>query len=128
MSERKIKKNDLILYVIIALCLFICVSMKISEYKDGVSSVFGYRPFFIVSESMEPTIEKNSIVLSKTVKAKDVKVGDVIGYESCKKIIIHRVIGINSDGTFEFLGDNNSEQLDSDRRVTAEQIRYRIIM
>ena len=41
--------------------------------------IFGYRPLFIKSGSMEPTIPVGSVVLSRVIDAHDARPGEIIG-------------------------------------------------
>ncbi len=104
-----------------------------SKVKYGEFLLFGYKPFLILSESMEDTIMTYQIVLGKPVEACDLKVGDIAAYELyspdtdlIKETIIHRVYAINPDGTFKFKGDNNASV--DDRDVLAERIKYKIVI
>ena len=60
---------------------------------------------------------------------KEYKVGDVIVY-SAKNYplpIIHRIIKINEDGTYQTKGDNNFGQLSFEKRVEREKIYGKVI-
>ena len=61
--------------------------------------VFGYRPFILSSESMEPLYSKGSLCLIKTTYTPDdVNVGDVIAYRSdAGALVLHRVVEIEGD-------------------------------
>ncbi len=57
------------------------------------------------------------------------EVGDVIVYsvEGIDAPIIHRIITINDDGTYQTKGDNNSGQLNYEFSVKPEQIKGKVI-
>ena len=117
---------------ILSICLilfFISVisSSFITKQITGKSTVFGYKPFYIMSESMDPVIKVGHIVISKPINADDIDIGDIIAYKTPSKTVIHRVIKINDDGTYEFKGDNNKIQIPSDIHVKANQIQYKIV-
>ena len=117
---------------ILSICLilfFISVisSSFITKQITGKSTVFGYKPFYIMSESMDPVIKVGHIVISKPINADDIDIGDIVAYKTPSKTVIHRVIKINDDGTYEFKGDNNKIQIPSDIHVTANQIQYKIV-
>ena len=69
---------------------------------------FGVKPSFIPSQSMEPKLNPGDIVLTRSVDPADVKIGDIVRYKKGNVEVIHRVIGINPDGTFSTKGDNNN--------------------
>ena len=80
----------------------VILSSVITTKITGKSSIFGYKPFYIMSESMDPVIKVGHIVISKPIDADNVKVGDIVAYKTPKKTIIHRIVKINEDGTYEF--------------------------
>jgi len=59
----------------------------------------------------------------------DYKVGDVIVYStpSSRAPIIHRIIKINDDGTYQTKGDNNSFQIEYEKSVNKNQIHGKVI-
>ena len=94
----------------------------------GKPSFFGYRVFFIMSESMEPTIQTHQIVLAEVMDGEDAKVGDVVAYSRgdgiFKRTVIHRIVEIRDDGDVILKGDNNKEP---DPPVKADRVEYGIV-
>ncbi len=86
---------------------------------------FGVRPSFIPSHSMEPAVSAGSVVITKDVNAKDVKVGDVVMYELNGANVLHRVVEITSRGMYSTKGDNNNTA--DPAPVSPEQIRGRLV-
>lgn len=116
--------------VLTAFAVVVLMSMVISKAVTGWSSVFSYRVFYIMSESMEPVIAENGIVVGKTVtKDEKLKVGSVYAYKRDgilgQEIVIHRLIAITEDGRYQFKGDNN--ELPDEALVEREDIGYEII-
>lgn len=139
MIEHFINKNgkkigDIVFYTIMAVILAVILSLFITDKTTGKANVFGYKPFFIMSGSMEPVIKTHQVVLAKTVGADGVKVGDIVAYEQhsvdtnvdVKKTIIHRIVAINDDGTFVFKGDNNDYRDPYD--VSSNAIMYKVVL
>lgn len=60
---------------------------------------------------------------------KSYQIGDVIVYsvQGINAPIIHRIIKINDDGTYQTKGDNNSGQLSYEFKVKLEQIKGKVI-
>ena len=70
--------------------------------------VFGashYRLYVVHTGSMSPTIPTGSVVV---VERGPVKVGQVISFMSHNELITHRLVAINSNGTYQTKGDGNS--------------------
>lgn len=116
--------------VMTAIAVVVLMSMVISKAVTGWSSVFSYRVFYIMSESMEPVIAENGIVIGK-VLSKDEKpqVGNIYAYKRDgmlgQEIVIHRLIAITEDGRYRFQGDNN--ELPDEALVEREDIGYEIV-
>jgi signal peptidase len=71
--------------------------------------LFGYKPFVIGSESMEPEIRKNGIVVIKKAGMDEVKEGDNIAFYADAMggaPVFHRVIEVTPEG-FVTKGDAN---------------------
>lgn len=112
------------------LCTTILISMVVSNILTGWSSIFSYRAFYVVSESMEPEITVNQLVLGKYVTEDDeLEIGEIYAYKRDgvvgQEIIIHRLIAISEDGQYQFKGDNN-EWPDAEL-VDRENIGYQVI-
>jgi len=76
----------------------------------------------VVSNSMVPSFYKGDLLV--VIGEKNIKEGDVIVYDvsSAKYPIIHRVIRVNPDRTFETKGDANPAQIPFEHNITQNQI------
>ena len=103
-------------------------SFIVTGVATGIPSVFGYRLFFIMSESMEPTIHTHQFVIGKAVYHGEPQIGDVVAYEKgdfpLKKVVIHRIIGVTEEGLYLLKGDNNEVE---DLPAKKSQIAYKIV-
>lgn len=116
------------------IAILILASILVTTLLTGTPSVFGFRPMFVVSESMEPVIKKHQFILAVVVDAEEVKVGDIVGIKVkdenalFSKLLVHRIIGINEDGTLILKGDANPTSLEYEKHVAIEDVKYRIIL
>ena len=82
--------------------------------KNEIPSVFGYRPFIVLSGSMEPGIHKGDMILTKIVDATTLGVNDVIAFKDAEgTVTTHRIIDVVQEkGETYFItkGDNNGSQ------------------
>ena len=123
------KKRKLLLDIILlVLALFLMVPL-LTKAATGYATFFGYKPIYILTDSMEPVIPAGSWVVGVPARGEEITVGDVVAYrkENGTKLqptIIHRVVGITESG-FIFQGDNN--ELPDSQVVRADQIMYKII-
>lgn len=102
---RKIVKEIISVLIVIALLSPILICLVAPFFVGGFFSV-------LMSGSMEPAIPVGSIVVVKKVNPEDVKVGDVIAFETGESTTMHRVIDkVFEDGSFHFKtkGDANED-------------------
>ncbi len=80
-----------------------------------LSLLFGYQYYTVVSDSMYPSIPKNSLVYVKKTNVVDIHdlEGKVIAFESGSLPTMHRVIGFN-EGKIITHGDNNDENVNEE--------------
>ncbi|NMA13994.1 MAG: signal peptidase I [Clostridia bacterium] len=70
----------------------------------------GYKPFIVLSGSMEPEILAGDLIVTKEIAPEDVQVGDVISFRVDQDVVVsHRVTEIETEGGLSFLtkGDAN---------------------
>lgn len=116
--------------VLMVIAIIVLASMIISKAVTGWSSVFSYRMFYIMSESMEPVIAENSLAIGKVLSDGEMlQVGNIYAYKRDgilgQEIVIHRLIAITEDGRYQFKGDNN--ELPDEALVERQDIGYEII-
>ena len=116
--------------VLTVIAIIVLASMIISKAVTGWSSVFSYRVFYIMSESMEPVIAENGLVIGRVLSDDEKpQVGNIYADKRDgilgQEIVIHRLIAITEDGRYQFQGDNN--ELSDEMLVEREDIGYEII-
>ena len=105
MSKQKI--YNIVLFSIVG---FICLGYILGfiKYKtrNEPLNIWGIKPMLILSGSMEPTIDLDSIVI--TIKTKDIKKGDIIMFKTkSDDYVVHRYYDDNPDGSIVTKGDSN---------------------
>lgn len=78
-------------------------------FQPDKTTFFGFKNVYVVSQSMEPTIMKNALCITRTIDFSEIEVGDIITYSHDNQIIIHRVKEKHSDYLIT-KGDNNDVQ------------------
>ena len=68
----------------------------------------GFKPYVLISSSMEPTISSGSLVFTKHSDLEDVQEGDVIVYRSNGSLVLHRYLG---DNTLQGDANNMSQSI-----------------
>ena len=104
-----------ILLVILMLNIYVMVQAKAKP--NSVPSIFGYKPFIVLSGSMETEIYVGDLVIVKEVDPSTLEVNDIIAFRDSENLVTtHRIINIvNTDKgkCFETKGDNNNTKDDS---------------
>jgi signal peptidase len=78
----------------------------------------------VESNSMVPTFYKGDILILQGVRPQQISVGDIIVFSPPGRDtpVVHRVIQLNKDGTFQTKGDANAGQLPFETSIQPGQI------
>ncbi len=113
-AEKRVATGIGIILCVVLIPVFIInvtIIVRSFVYPDMVPSFLGYKPFIVLSDSMNPMIESGDIVLVKQVETSTLKEGDIIAFREDDTIITHRIQKIiETDGIRQFVtkGDNNN--------------------
>lgn len=101
--------------------LFILITGITSAKQGKPLKLFGYSYSVVVTDSMEPTINVNDIIVIKDCEFDELEVGDIIVFYNPieNKNISHRIYNILEDNSIETKGDNPRNSVDS-FKVTEE--------
>ena len=81
---------------------------------DKVPSVFGYKPFVVLSGSMESEISVGDLVFVKNVDVNTLKTNDIIAFRDNENLVTtHRIVDeikIDNKRCFKTKGDSNNEE------------------
>lgn len=109
-------------WVFIAICIILIsillinfsIMLQAQKNEEQVPSVFGYKPFIVLSGSMETEIHKGDMIITKIVDPKTLGIDDVIAFkDGDNTVTTHRIIDIvEKEGEVFFItkGDNNNAQ------------------
>lgn len=122
---------ETVLYVIIGVVLALAGNQGLAFALSTEMPVVA-----VESNSMVPTFYQGDILIIQGVHDPSdyidfLKVGDVIVFqpEGRDIPIVHRLVKINADGSFQTLGDANSgNQLPFETHITSDQIKGKMIM
>lgn len=104
-------------YIIISILVLIAILIGIvfiqtKTNPDKVPTIFGYKPFIVLSGSMETEIYKGDLVIVKEVKHNKLKLNDVIAFrDEDNYVVTHRIVDINKENNetkYITKGDNNN--------------------
>ena len=102
----------IILIPILLINLYIIYQAKTN--KDEVPNILGYKPFMVLSGSMETKIYRGDLIFVKEIDPSELVLEDIIAFRDAEETITtHRIIDIvDKDGITYFVtkGDNNNSQ------------------
>ncbi len=125
---KKIIKWLIIIFLVAMIIINITLISKAKSDSEVVPDFLGFTPFIMSSGSMEPKLPVNDIIITKKIKAEDIKVGDIISYKYENIIITHRVTKVKRVGDnyfYETKGDKN--KVKDKNLVTYSQIQGKYI-
>lgn len=133
-SKQKNKKtiSNIFWNGLMILNIIVWASLIITYFINGRdfcrANVLGFRPVFVLSQSMEPTLDTHAMAICKMNT--EYEVGDIVVYEQevngQEILIIHRIIEEYDDGTYQTKGDNNSSK--DPWTITEEQIVGKVVL
>lgn len=102
--------------IIVVLSVFLILNIYIilasESNPNKVPSVFGYKPFVVLSGSMSPNIQVGDLIFIKNTNTDNLKEKDIIAYKNSSNIITtHRIVAIqyvNGEKCFMTKGDANN--------------------
>jgi signal peptidase len=117
--------NSSIFYVILGVILALCVNQGMALALSTDMPIVA-----VESDSMVPTFYKGDILVLQGVPADQLKVDDIIVFSPPNQEIpvVHRIIKINPDGSFQTRGDANPGQIWYEKSIKASQIHGKQIM
>ena len=110
MNKGIIKFFSYLFFALVIGCIgfLLFVTSQAHKNPNEIPSFFGYKPLTVLTNSMEPRISAGDMVFVRSVKAENVKKGDIITFKIAdQRLITHRVYRVTSEG-FITKGDNNN--------------------
>ncbi len=109
------KAFSIIIILILLPVLFVNVVILINSWihPNDIPSFLGWKPFIVLSGSMESQINSGDIVVVKEIDTKKLKKGDIIAFKNEDIVITHRIQDlVTENGKTKYItkGDNNNVQ------------------
>lgn len=114
-------------YIILSVLITLFIINLILSFEEN-THILGIYMFNIVSESMEPTLEKNDVVVVQRCEPSKLQDGDIITFNKEEKTITHRILDITKDKKsikFRTKGDNN--EIPDPGMVEAEYVYGKVV-
>lgn len=91
------------LVVAVAVCMMIFTVVSVNTFDRADRSVFGYKAFIVLSDSMSATdFSAGDLVLTKEVDPATLQVGDIIAFQSTNtenygEVVTHKIRALTTD-------------------------------
>lgn len=105
-EKEKIKKTNRVVFAIPLVIFFVILVILIS-------GIFKYKMIAIATNSMSPTYRRGDAIVYEKINIKDLKVGDVLAFQTSNVVVTHRIVQIWHQGNeyyFTTKGDNNNTE------------------
>ncbi len=115
---------DIAIALLVILSIIISISSITARANNGVPDLFGYSPFSVQTDSMQPLFSKGDYIFVEKCEFEDLVVGDVITYftiiDGQRAVNTHRLIDIvDNNGMIQLQtqGDNRQTNPEPDREL-----------
>lgn len=119
-----------LIYIFLVIILYNIVLLYMSYIdKFDTPSFYIYKAYVITTNSMEPELKKDDVVVIKKAKADNLKQGDIITFKQNGETITHRIVQIDDieDGKLYITkGDNNNVQ--DEQGLRFDQIEGKLVI
>ncbi len=102
-------KYIVISFLILLALIFAWILVQSQTSPNKVPSVFGYKPFIVLSGSMESELYKGDLAIVKNVDVETLKKNDIIAFRTHDNYVVTQRIVKIENGNFITRGDNSSE-------------------
>lgn len=114
-------------YIILSVLIILFIINLILSFEEN-THILGIYMFNIVSESMEPTLEIDDVVIVQKCDTLQLQKGDIITFQQDGRIISHRILDVTKEKgaiKFETKGDNN--EIPDPEKVEAGQVYGKVL-
>ncbi len=119
-----------LVYIFLVIILYNIVLLYMSYIdKFDTPSFYIYKAYVITTNSMEPELKKDDVVVIKKAKADNLKQGDIVTFKQNGETITHRIVQIDDieDGKLYITkGDNNNVQ--DEQGLRFDQIEGKLVI
>ena len=123
-KKKKIKKT--LKYIILNILIIFFIINLILLFEEN-THICGIYCFNIISESMEPTLNVNDVVIAKKTNIANLQKGDIITFNQDGRIISHRIKKIIKDDNYLIVTQGDNNEVEDKDVVKEEQIYGKVI-
>ena len=123
--EKFVKVVTIIVLVILIPIIFVngVIIADSVIHPDEVPSFFGWKPFIVLSGSMETEIMTGDLVVTKEINTSKLKEGDIIAFKKDGYVTTHRIKSIeNVDGKTRYITKGDHNNVEDEGYVTEDMV------
>lgn len=140
-TEEKMKKKggrsrvgqvvSILICIVLIPMLVINITLIVKSFvnPEEVPDFMGYKPFIVLSGSMEPVFYAGDLALVREISPDELNRGDIIAFREGNAVVTHRIMDIISEeGERRYVtkGDNNN--VEDQIKVTDEKIEGKYLL
>ena len=127
MKKVIVKILDILKMIVFVVLLLFVVATVYQKIFPNNPSVFGFRTYSIITDSMSPKLKKGDVILVKVKKVSDYKVNDIITFKGMEdqlkdKIVTHQIVAITKENNKRIFYTKGLQNISEDPAVYEEQI------
>ena len=127
MKKVLLKILDVIKIILLILLVLFVIATAYQKVIPNNPSVFGFRTYSIITNSMYPKLKKGDVILIKEQKISDYKVGDIVTFKGMDgdlkgKIVTHEIVGITKENNRRIFYTKGIKNISNDPAVYEEQM------
>ena len=127
-AKRKRLFGNIIGAIIIVTLAFAVSLIYRCHISGGDKYVLGFQSYITLSDSMNPVIQKGSLIITQKVNPQDIRAGDIITYKEDTEILTQRVDDIvNNDGDLSFITRGEANEGVNSRMAPAGSVIGRFV-
>ena len=121
---KKILKIVFIIILLIILLINISIIIQTKTKPNLVPNILGFKPFIVLSGSMESKISVGDLIFVKEVNPNELKTGDIIAYRDTEDVVTtHRIVDIDTkDNKLCFVTKGDANNANDDRIVYSNMV------
>ena len=132
MKKVLLKILGVIKIILLILLVLFVIATAYQKVIPNNPSVFGFRTYSIITNSMYPKLKKGDVILIKEQKISDYKVGDIVTFKGMDgdlkgKIVTHEIVGITKENNRRIFYTKGIKNISNDPAVYEEQILGKVI-
>ena len=122
---------DILLFMLLLLSLCGLLCFVRERISGEFAFMFGFRPVYITSGSMEPALPAGSIVIVEKTEGEEPSAGDILLFKTAGGLVVHRLVG--KDRLAEKRGERaclitkgDANEVEDERRLDPSDIMGRV--